>query len=148
METNSNPSQTALPTSRATPAVGAGGSSYLGPNLRIQGDISGNEDLRVEGALEGSITLGGYRLTVGPKSRVDGEIKVREAVVLGEVNGNIYARDRLEIKNGSSVEGDLSTARIQIEDGAYFKGGIEIDSSNTQVGADLDTLLSQAKPKS
>jgi cytoskeletal protein CcmA (bactofilin family) len=76
---------------------------------------------------------------------VDGEIKAREVVVSGKVTGNINARDRLEIKKGSSVVGDMSTARIMIEEGAYFKGAIEIDSSNTQVGADLDTLLSKAK---
>lgn len=119
--------------------------AYLGPGLKIKGEITGNEDLRLDSKFEGSISIGGFRLTVGPNSRVDGEIKAREVVVAGQVNGNINARDRLEIKKGSSVVGDMSTARIMVEEGAYFKGSIEIDSSNTQVGADLDTLLSKAK---
>ena len=69
----------------------------------------------------------------------------REVIVSGEVRENISARDRLEIRKGSSVVGDLSTARITIEQGAYFKGAIEIDSIKSQVGADLDTLLGKTK---
>jgi cytoskeletal protein CcmA (bactofilin family) len=117
----------------------------LGASLKIKGEISGNEDLRLDSQFEGSISLGGFRLTIGPSSHVDGEIVAREVVVLGEVTGNISARDKLEIKKGSTVVGDLSTARIMIEEGAYFKGAIEIDTTKTQVGADLDTLLGKAK---
>jgi cytoskeletal protein CcmA (bactofilin family) len=117
----------------------------LGASLKIKGEITGNEDLRLDSQFEGSISLGGFRLTIGPSSHVDGEIVAREVVVLGEVTGNISARDKLEIKKGSTVVGDLSTARIMIEEGAYFKGAIEIDTTKTQVGADLDTLLSKAK---
>ena len=119
--------------------------AYLGPGLIIKGEITGNEDLRLDSKFEGSISIGGFRLTAGPNSQIQGEIKAREVVVSGKVTGNINARDRLEIKKGSSVVGDMSTARIMVEEGAYFKGAIEIDSSNTQVGADLDTLLSKAK---
>jgi cytoskeletal protein CcmA (bactofilin family) len=119
--------------------------AYLGPGLIIKGEITGNEDLRLDSKFEGSISIGGFRLTVGPNSQIEGEIKAREVVVSGKVTGNITARDRLEIKKGSSVVGDMSTARIMVEEGAYFKGAIEIDSSHTQVGADLDTLLSKAK---
>jgi len=133
-----NPAPSPTPANLRSPA-------YLGPGLKIKGEITGNEDLRLDSKFEGSIAIGGFRLTVGPNSQVDGEIKAREVVVSGKVTGNINARDRLEIKKGSSVVGDMSTARIMIEEGAYFKGAIEIDSSNTQVGADLDTLLSKAK---
>ncbi|MGD0907458.1 MAG: polymer-forming cytoskeletal protein [Candidatus Acidiferrales bacterium] len=133
-----NPASSPTPANLRTPA-------FLGPGLKIKGEITGNEDLRLDSKFEGSISIGGFRLTVGPNSQVDGEIKAREVVVSGKVTGNINARDRLEIKKGSSVVGDMSTARIMIEEGAYFKGAIEIDSSNTQVGADLDTLLSKAK---
>ena len=118
---------------------------YLGPGLKIKGQITGNEDLQLDCQIEGSISIGGFRLTAGPSSHVDGDIVAREVIVAGEVSGNINARDRLEIKKGSSVVGDLSTARITIEEGAYFKGNIEIDSSKTQVGADLDTLLGKTK---
>jgi cytoskeletal protein CcmA (bactofilin family) len=142
--TPANPSSAANPSSGNSPAT-LRTPAYLGPNLNIKGEITGNEDLRLDSKFEGLISIGGFRLTVGPNSHVDGEIKAREVVVSGQVNGNISARDRLEIKKGSSVIGDMSTARIMIEEGAYFKGAIEIDSSQTQVGTDLDTLLSRAK---
>jgi len=140
----------AQPGPPASPALNPPGSparttGYLGPGLQIKGEITGNEDLRLDSKFEGTISLGGFRLTVGPTSRVDGEITAREVVVAGEVKGNINARDRLEIKKGSSVSGDLTTARIVIEEGAYFSGAVEIDRSNTQIGTDLDTLLGNAK---
>jgi len=140
----------AQPDSPATPAINPPGAparttGYLGAGLQIKGEITGNEDLRLDCKLEGTISLGGFRLTVGSSSHVDGDITAREVIVSGEVKGNINARDRLEIKKGSSVAGDLSTARIIIEEGAYFSGAVEIDRSNTQVGADLDTLLGNAK---
>jgi cytoskeletal protein CcmA (bactofilin family) len=134
-------SENPFPNASSTPARQP---VQLGASLKIKGEISGNEDLRLDSQFEGSISLGGFRLTIGPSSHVDGEIVAREVVVLGEVNGNINARDKLEIKKGSTVVGDLSTARIMIEEGAYFKGAIEIDTSKTQVGADLDTLLGKA----
>jgi cytoskeletal protein CcmA (bactofilin family) len=136
------PSESPVPNTSSTPSRQP---VQLGASLKIKGEISGNEDLRLDSQFEGSISLGGFRLTIGPSSRVDGEIVAREVVVLGEVKGNISARDKLEIKKGSTVVGDLSTARIMIEEGAYFKGSIEIDTSKTQVGADLDTLLGKAK---
>jgi cytoskeletal protein CcmA (bactofilin family) len=119
--------------------------AYLGPGLRIKGEISGNEDLWLDSKIEGSVSIGGFRLTIGQNSEVDGEVVAREVVVAGKVTGNISARDRLEVKRGSTVVGDLSTARILIEDGAYLKGAVEIDRSNTRVGTDLDTLLGKAK---
>src|SRR5207244_10886544 len=76
------------------------------------------------------------------------QIIAREIVVYGKVNGDLRARDRIEIKKDGSVTGDLVTARIIIEDGAYFKGHIEIDRSNTQVGTDLDSLFSRTISKS
>jgi cytoskeletal protein CcmA (bactofilin family) len=117
----------------------------LGPGLKIKGELIGHEDLKLEGKIEGAISLGGHRLSVGSTAHINAHIVAREVVVAGEVVGNVNARDRIEIKKGGSIVGDLTTARIVIEDGAFFKGAIEIDSSNTQVGADLDTLLGKAR---
>jgi cytoskeletal protein CcmA (bactofilin family) len=116
----------------------------LGPGLKIKGELIGHEDLKLEGKIEGAISLGGHRLNVGNTAHIHANIVAREVVVAGEVTGNVNARDRIEIKKGGSIVGDLTTARIVIEDGAFFKGAIEIDSSNTQVGADLNTLLAKA----
>src|SRR5713101_6125614 len=117
----------------------------LGPGLKIKGELIGHEDLKLEGKIEGAISLGGHRLNVGSTAHIHANIVAREVVVAGEVTGNVNAPDRIELKKGGSVVGDLTTARIVIEDGAFFKGAIEIDSSNTQVGADLDTLLAKGR---
>jgi len=119
--------------------------SYLGPGLRIKGEITGNEDLKLDSKVEGLISIGGFRLTVGPTAHINGDIVAREAMISGEVTGDIRACDRIEIVKSASIVGDLSTAKIVIEEGAYFKGGVEIGSNNTQIGTDLDSLLDGAK---
>jgi cytoskeletal protein CcmA (bactofilin family) len=119
--------------------------SYLGPGLRIKGEITGNEDLKLDSNVEGSVSIGDFRLTVGPSAHVNANIVAREAVISGEVIGDINACDRIEIMKSASIVGDLSTGKIMIEDGAYFKGGVEIGSQNARIGTDLDTLLQGAK---
>ncbi len=101
----------------------------LGPSLHVKGEISGSEDLLIEGSVEGLVQLDERKLTVGATAKVTADIIAREVVVYGTVKGNLRAKDRIEIKKDGSVNGDLTTARIMIEDGAYFKGSIEIDKS-------------------
>jgi len=101
----------------------------LGASLHVKGEISGNEDLLIDGSVEGLIQLDDRKLTVGATAKVTADIIAREVVVFGTVKGNLRAKDRIEIKKDGSVNGDLTTARIMIEDGAYFKGSIEIDKS-------------------
>ena len=112
-------------------------SARLGASLHVKGEITGNEDLHVDGSLEGLIQLEDRKLTVGASAKVTADVIAREVVVYGNVKGNLRARDRIEIKKDGSVIGDLTTARIMIEDGAYFKGSIEIDRG-TDAGADRD----------
>jgi cytoskeletal protein CcmA (bactofilin family) len=114
----------------ATPsAATARGVSCLGASLEIKGKISGEEDLQIDGKVEGAIALQGQRLTVGRTGQLSSEVHAREVVVYGKVQGNVRASDRVEIKKDGSVTGDITTSRISIEDGAYFKGRIEIDRS-------------------
>ena len=101
----------------------------LGSSLHVKGEISGNEDLVIDGSVEGLIQLDERKLTVGAAAKVTADIIAREVVVFGNVKGNLRAKDRIEIKKDGSVNGDLTTSRIMIEDGAYFKGSIEIDKS-------------------
>src|ERR1700676_1882153 len=113
----------------------------LGGGLHVKGEITGNEDLHVDGSVEGLVQLEDRKLTVSASARVSAEIIAREIVVYGNVKGNLRARDRIEIKKDGSVVGDLTTARIMIEDGAYFKGSIEIDrtaSPATSRDTDVD----------
>jgi len=103
----------------------------------MKGEISGNEDLHIDGSVEGLIQLEDRKLTVGASAKVTADVVAREVVVYGSVKGNLRARDRIEIKKDGSVVGDLTTARIMIEDGAYFKGSIEIDRG-TDAQTDLE----------
>lgn len=101
----------------------------LGSSLHVKGEITGNEDLVIDGSVEGLVQLDERKLTVGATAKVTADVIAREVVVYGSVKGNLRAKDRIEIKKDGSVNGDLTTARIMIEDGAYFKGSIEIDKS-------------------
>jgi cytoskeletal protein CcmA (bactofilin family) len=105
------------------------GTARLGSSLHVKGEITGNEDLAIDGSVEGLIQLEERKLTIGASARVTADVIAREVVVYGNVKGNLRARDRIEIKKDGSVVGDSTTARIMIEDGAYFKGSIEIDKA-------------------
>jgi cytoskeletal protein CcmA (bactofilin family) len=101
----------------------------LGASLHVKGEISDNDDLYIDGTVEGAVQLGEGKLTVGATANVAADITAREVVVCGKVKGNARAKGKIEIKRDGSVIGDLTTAQIIIEDGAYFKGSIEIDRS-------------------
>src|SRR4029077_20428621 len=94
--------------------------------VKINGQIYSKEDLYVDGDVEGTIELQEHRLTIGPNGKVHSAVKAREVVILGNVQGNVDASDKLEIRKDARLVGDIKTARIIIEDGAYFKGSIDI----------------------
>jgi cytoskeletal protein CcmA (bactofilin family) len=115
-----------------------GATARLGSSLHVKGEISGNEDLHIDGSVEGLIQLEDRKLTVGASAKLTADVVAREVVVYGSVKGNLRARDRIEIKKDGSVIGDLTTARIMIEDGAYFKGSIEIDRTASEAGGEAE----------
>ena len=96
-------------------------SGWLGSSLRVKGDISGTEDLLIDGAIEGLIQLDQRKLTVGTTAKLTADINARDVVVYGYVKGNVHATGKIEIKKGGSVNGNLTTAQILIEDGADFQ---------------------------
>ena len=98
----------------------------IGKSLVIKGEVTGSESLYIDGRIEGSINLPGNRVTVGRNGVVSANINAREIVVLGKVRGNMNASDRVDIRNEGSLTGDVVAQRISIEDGAFFKGGIDI----------------------
>ncbi|MFQ5664122.1 MAG: polymer-forming cytoskeletal protein [Terriglobia bacterium] len=104
----------------------------LGQTLSVKGELVGNEELTLDGEFEGSIDLGKNSLTVGPRGRVQADIRAREIVIEGTVRGSLRASDRLQIAKSGNVVGDLVAARIVIEDGAYFKGSIDIQKPDQQ----------------
>ncbi|WP_263410215.1 bactofilin family protein [Terriglobus tenax] len=110
----------------STPAAAAGEQATIGKSLVVKGEVSGSESLFIDGKVEGAINLPGNRVTVGRNGQVAANISAREIVVLGKVRGNCQASDRVEIRSEGSLTGDVIAARISIEDGAFFKGGIDI----------------------
>jgi len=123
---------------RTTGNTPTGSTARLGASLHVKGEISGNEDLHIDGSVEGLIQLDDRKLTVGASAKLTADVVAREVVVYGSVKGNLRARDRIEIKKDGSVVGDLTTARIMIEDGAYFKGSIEIDRTGASSESEAD----------
>ncbi len=102
------------------------GVAVLGKSVMVKGQIHSREDLTIDGEVEGTVELSEHRLTIGPNGRVQANVKAREIVVLGSVQGNVEATDKIDIRKDAKLIGDIKTARIVIEDGAYFKGSIDI----------------------
>ncbi len=114
--------------------------AHIGKSVLIKGELSGNEDLYIDGQVEGTIELREHNLSVGPNGQVHANVNAKEVVILGTVKGDVLAADRLEIKKSGSLQGDLVAARVVIEDGAYFKGSIDI-----QKGGETETKPAQPK---
>jgi cytoskeletal protein CcmA (bactofilin family) len=114
------------------PAAAPSDQATIGKGLFIKGEISGSESLYIDGKVEGSVNLPGNRVTVGRNGQVAASINAREIVVLGKVRGNVTATDRVDIRAEGSLSGDVAAARISIEDGAFFKGGIDIRKPETK----------------
>ena len=100
--------------------------TVIGRSMLLRGDLSGKEDLLIEGQFDGTVNLPEHCVTVGGNGEVKAEIHARQVVILGSVTGNISARERIEIRKTGHVMGDLVAATIAIEDGAFFKGSIDI----------------------
>lgn len=103
-----------------------GGSATIGKAVKIVGQIFSKEDLYVDGDVEGTVEAPEHKLTVGPNGTVHATVKAREVVALGAIQGNVEAAERIDIRKDAKLVGDIKTARIVIEDGAYFKGSIDI----------------------
>jgi len=142
---------------RPMDAAAEGTTGWLGSSLRVKGEISGTEDLLIDGLVEGQIQLDGRKLTVGKTAKLTADIIARDVVVYGYVKGNVRAKGRVEIKKDGYVVGNLTTAQIMIEGGADFKGTIEIDRSAKEAetnvparaaAATAGAVASGADPKS
>ena len=114
------------PATSSAPSAGAtGNATILGESIRIQGQVSSREEIVLNGELSGQLDLD-QRLTVGAKGKVEANIKAKEVIIGGSVKGNVDALERITLRAGANLVGDVKTAGIVIEDGAYFKGGIDI----------------------
>ena len=114
--------------SPATGSMNSSGSrtASIGKSVVIKGQLFAREDLFIDGEIEGSIEMLENRITVGPNGKIVAGIKAREIVVLGTIHGNLEATEKIEIRKDAKLVGDIRTVRIVIEDGAFFKGSIDI----------------------
>jgi len=110
--------------------------SLVGSSCALKGDLTGDEDLLIEGQFEGSINLHERCLTIGDRGQVKAEVQAARVIISGTLTGNITARERIEIRKSGHVLGDMVAPSISIEDGAYFKGSIEILRDDKQPAGD------------
>lgn len=109
--------------------------THIGKTVFLKGAITGGEDLYVDGKLEGSIDLPKNAVTIGLNGQVQADVAAREVIIQGKLSGNITAGDRVEIRAQGALTGDVTCARISIEDGAFFKGGIDIQKGAAKVAS-------------
>ncbi len=100
--------------------------AHIGRSVTIKGEVSGSEDLYVEGQVEGMIELKGNNLTIGPNGQVKANINAKDVIVQGKLEGNIQASQRAELKKSAVAVGDIVTQRVSIEEGAFFKGKVDV----------------------
>src|SRR5688572_24323130 len=111
----------------------------IGKSVVIKGELSGSEDLTIEGHVEGKIELKDHLLTIGPNGRIKAAVFAKAVIVLGEVNGNVTASEKVDIRDGGSVDGDIVSPRVAIAEGAHFRGSVDMQRKGAQAPA-------QAKP--
>jgi len=111
---------------RAPNPAGANNQTVFGSSLVLKGDLTGNEDLLVDGQFEGTLNVPDHCVTIGSQGRVKAEVRARLVVIHGSVEGKITARDKIDLRKTGNIVGDLVSASVSIEEGAYFKGSIEI----------------------
>ena len=133
-------------------APASGGFANIGKTILIRGEISGQEDVYVDGQIEGSVQLSGNSLTIGPNGKVHASVAARNVTVGGSLEGNIQASERTEMRKSAVVNGDVQTRRIAIEEGAFFKGKLEIlteakAASNVAAAAASTTTPASTPPE-
>jgi cytoskeletal protein CcmA (bactofilin family) len=123
-----------------------GGAATIGKAVKVVGQIFSREDLYVDGEVEGTVEALEHKLTIGPNGTVKATVKAREVVALGNIQGNVEAADKIEIRKDAKLTGDIRTARIIIEDGAYFKGSIDIVKPEPVKSAKASAPAAQSAP--
>jgi cytoskeletal protein CcmA (bactofilin family) len=120
--------------------------AHVGKSVAIKGEVSGSEDLYIDGRVEGAIDLQGGSLTVGPNGQVRANVNAKTVIIHGKLEGNIRASDRAELRKSALIVGDIATQRIAIEEGAYFKGKVEINKEATKQAPSGTTGSARSSP--
>ena len=122
------------------------GNAVLGKSVVVKGQILSREDLTIDGEVEGTVEMQEHRLTIGPNGKVRASVKAREVIVLGTLHGNVETSERLDLRKEAKLVGDIRTARIVIEDGAYFKGNVDIIRAEVPKSASASPAASAPRP--
>jgi cytoskeletal protein CcmA (bactofilin family) len=118
----------------------------IGKSVIIKGDLTGSEDLTIEGQVEGKIELRQNILTIGANAKIKAQVFAKTVIVQGEVQGNVTATERVDIRDNGSVDGDLSAPRIAIADGAHFRGSIDMQKQGSKPGEGSSKPAEAPKP--
>jgi cytoskeletal protein CcmA (bactofilin family) len=128
----------------------AEGSTVIGKSVIIRGDLSGNEDLYIDGDVEGTVTLPESRLTIGPNARVRADLSAREVIIFGHLTGNIQATGRVDLRQSALVKGDILAGRLSIEESAILTGRVELKGTSETLKPSLPagaaTVVEEATP--
>jgi cytoskeletal protein CcmA (bactofilin family) len=116
----------------------------IGKSITIKGDLSGNEDLQIDGSVEGRIDLPNNQLTIGAEGRVKAEVHAKSVVVIGHVTGNVSATDRIQVEANGIVDGDVKAPRLLIQEGAMLNGSVEMGSSASKPSLSVQPLVKAA----
>ena len=156
------PAQPAVPTNEATAVAPAAATQAvrpdsmsqnardvvnIGKSVVIKGELNGSEDLTIEGHVEGKIELRDHVLTIGPNGKIKAELFAKAVVVLGEVIGNVSATEKVDIRENGSVEGDITSPRVAIAEGAHFRGSVDMAQKKVAAGPRPAEVKSQPAPQ-
>jgi cytoskeletal protein CcmA (bactofilin family) len=120
----------------------------IGKSVVIKGELNGSEDLTIEGHVEGKIELKDHVLTIGPNGKIKAQVFAKSVIVLGEVNGNVTASEKVDIRDGGSVDGDIVSPRVAIAEGAHFRGTVDMQRKGGQVASSQSQGAKPATPQS
>lgn len=124
----SAPARPNAPVAARAPAAARGSGAVIGPSITVKGDVSGGEDLVIQGAVHGTVKLVQNNVTIGASGKVKADVHGKMVVVEGEVEGDLRAQEQIILRHTARVEGSICAPRVALEDGAVFRGGIEMDS--------------------
>ena len=119
----------------------------IGKSVVIKGELNGSEDLTIEGHVEGTIQLKDHVLTIGPNGRIKAQVFAKSVIVLGEVNGNVTASEKVDIRDGGSVDGDIISPRVAIAEGAHFRGSVDMQRKGGAQPVQKPTAVPAPAPK-
>ena len=142
-----NPRSPQTASSRQQKAPRGGGSAVIGQSITVKGDVSGDEDLLIQGSVHGTVKLSQHNVTIGATGKVKADVHGRMVIVEGEVDGDLKAQEQIILRHTARVEGSISAPRVALEDGAVFRGGIEMDSGSTKGGEPKPTGVDSPNQK-